>query len=115
MSTYDKNNYEKLENNKSSKMENIRIIKTKRDKDAVYLFGFVYHHKRNNRDGTIYWKCKDCPATITTLDTNVIKIGKKSDFSKDELIGSHEPHETTNIDVLEADQSVKAIRKRVET
>jgi hypothetical protein len=31
------------------------------------------------------------------------------------IMKNYEPHETTNIDVLEADQSVKAIRKRVET
>ncbi len=96
-------------------MENIRIIKTKRDKDAVYIYGYVYHHKRNNKDGTIYWKCKDCPATITSFGENVKKIGKKDECRKDELIGSHEPHHITSIDVLEADQSVKAIRKRVET
>jgi len=94
-------------------MENIRIIKTNKDKDAVYFYGFIYYHKRHNRDGTVYWKCKDCQATITTNET-VMKIGKTPTCTKDDILNCHDTHETTSEEVLEADQSVKVIRKRVE-
>jgi hypothetical protein len=95
-------------------MDKIRIIKTSKDNDAVYIYGYIYYHKRHNRDGTVYWKCKDCQATITTHDKTVMKIGKTTSCAKEDILNSHEPHKTTSEEVLEADQSVKNIRKRVE-
>jgi hypothetical protein len=51
-----------------------------------------------------------CAASVVSCDTT----GNKSDCSKEELVSSHDDHEGTSIEVLEADQSVKAMWKRVE-
>ena len=43
---------------------------TSRGNPAIVINKFIYVYKRENKDKTVYWRCKrqDCKASVTTFD-----------------------------------------------
>ncbi len=62
---------------------NVEKLTTSRNCDSICVNGFIYYRKRQNKNGSIYYYCKNegCKAKITLNHKNeVIKICGDSFF-----------------------------------
>ena len=93
---------------------------------AIY-FGFTYHYKRTNKDGSKYWFCRHsfCTATLNTLGNRVQKVSNQEyndqspcvvgEMMKDIVENDHLHDSNKSEAQREVERCVENMRLRAET